>query len=122
PAIVLTLFASWLAVLWLWPPEQKETPGGRKYLDDRLRALGSWKTSEKKTLAWLLLAVLLWASDFAHGIDPAVIALGVGLALALPKIGVLSAKDVRSTNFLLIVFLGGALSMGAVLIDTKALN
>jgi anion transporter len=122
PAIVLTVFASWLAVLWLWPPEKKETPGGRKYLDDRLNALGSWKASEKKTLAWLLVAVVLWATDFAHGIDPAVIALGVGLALALPKIGVLSAKDVRATNFLLIIFLGGALSMGEVLIQTKALN
>ena len=50
------------------------------------------------------------------------IALGVGLACALPRIGVLTAKDVRRVNFLLIVFLGGALSMGEVLIHTSALN
>jgi di/tricarboxylate transporter len=35
---------------------------------------------------------------------------------------VLTTKDVRATNFLLIIFLGGALSMGEVLIHTSALN
>jgi di/tricarboxylate transporter len=44
------------------------------------------------------------------------------LAVALPRIGVLTSKDVRSVNFLLIIFLAGALSMGEVLIHTSALN
>ena len=82
----------------------------------------SWSTAEKKTAIVLGLAIVLWATDFAHHIDPAVIALGAGLAVALPGIGVLTTKDIRGVNFLLTVFLGAALSMGTVLIQTKALN
>lgn len=50
------------------------------------------------------------------------IALGVGLMVALPKIGVLKTKDIRRVNFLLIIFMAGALSMGVVLTQTKALD
>jgi di/tricarboxylate transporter len=57
-----------------------------------------------------------------HGISPAVVAMGIGLAVSLPLLGVLKTKDIRSLNFLLIIFLGGALSMGDVLIKTKALD
>jgi di/tricarboxylate transporter len=42
--------------------------------------------------------------------------------VALPKLGVLKTKDIRDVNFLLIIFLGGVLSMGDVLIETKALD
>ncbi len=122
PATLLTIVACWLTILWLYPPEKKELPGGRKYLKDSLDALGPWKTAEKKALAWLVLAIALWSTDALHGVSPAVIAMGIGLAVSLPAIGVLRTKDVRSINFLLIIFLGGALSMGEVLIKTKALD
>lgn len=122
PATLLTIVACWLTILWLYPPEKKELPGGRQFLKDSLRELGPWTAAEKKTLAWLLLAICLWSTDFLHGISPAVVALGIGLVVALPKIGVLTTKDIRSMNFLLIIFLGGALSMGEVLIKTKALD
>jgi len=122
PATILTIFACWLTTLWLYPPEKTELPGGRQYLKDSLRALGPWTAAEKKTLAWLILAICLWGTDFLHGISPAVIAMGIGLVVALPKVGVLTTKDIRSMNFLLIIFLGGALSMGEVLIKTKALD
>lgn len=122
PATLITIFACWLTILWLYPPEKKELPGGRKYLKESLAAMGPWTAAEKKTLAWLVLAIGIWATDFLHHTNPAVVAMGVGLMLSLPKIGVLAAKDVREVNFLLIIFLGGALSMGEVLIHTKALN
>jgi len=122
PAILLTVFACWLTILWLFPPERKQLPGGRDALKNRQANLGPWSTAEKKTLALLLVAIALWGTDFAHGIDAAVIALGAGLACALPRIGVLTARDVRGVNFLPIVFVGGALGMGEVLIHTTALN
>ena len=122
PAVLLTIFACWLTILWLYPPEKKELPGGRKYLKDSLHALGPWSAAEKKTLGWLLFAIALWSTDSLHGISPAVVALGVGLAVSLPMIGVLKAKDIRSINFLLIIFMGGALSMGEVMIKTRALD
>jgi sodium-dependent dicarboxylate transporter 2/3/5 len=122
PADLITIFACWLTILWLYPPEKRELPGGKKYLQDSLDALGKWSAAEKKTLLWLLLAICLWGTDFLHGISPAVVAMGIGLAVALPKVGVLTTKDIRSINFLLIIFMGGALSMGEVLIQTKALD
>ena len=122
PAIVLTVFACWFAILWLFPPEVKRLPGDRNALKAREAALGPWTVAEKKTLALLLIAIAFWSTDFVHGIDPAVIALGVGLACALPRIGILTTRDVRGVNYLHIVFLGGALSMGEVLIRTSALN
>lgn len=42
PAILITIFACWLTILWLYPPEKRELPGGRKYLHDSLMALGKW--------------------------------------------------------------------------------
>jgi anion transporter len=119
PAVIMTVIASWLVVLWLYPPERR-----------RIVALSTaeqptpkpWSTAERNTAIILGIAIALWATDFAHHIDAAVIALGAGLAVALPGIGVLTTKDIRSVNFLHTVFLGAALSMGAVLIQTKALN
>jgi sodium-dependent dicarboxylate transporter 2/3/5 len=122
PAVLLTIFACWLTILWLYPPEKRDLPGGRGYLKESLKAMGPWSNAEKKTLGWLLLAIALWSTDSWHGISPAVVALGIGLAVSLPILGVLKTKDIRSINFLLIVFIGGALSMGEVLIKTKALD
>jgi solute carrier family 13 (sodium-dependent dicarboxylate transporter), member 2/3/5 len=121
PATILTVLASWAVIRWLYPPEKTHLPADRNTAE--LAATNApWSAAEKRTLALLLIAIALWGTDSIHHIDPAVIALGVGLACALPKIGVLTTKDVRSTNFLLIIFLGGALSMGEVLIHTSALN
>lgn len=122
PAALITIFACWLTVLWLFPPEKKDLPGGRQYLQDAVDRLGPWTSAEKKTMALLLLAIGLWSTDFLHHIDPAVIALGVGLMLALPAIGVLKTKDIRQVNFLLIIFTAGALSMGAAMAKTGALD
>ena len=122
PAVLITILACWLTILWLYPPEKKELPGGRKYLKDSLTALGPWSAAEKKTLAWLLLAIGLWATDWLHGLSPALVAMGIGLAVSLPLLGVLKTREIRSINFLLIIFLGGALSMGEVLVKTKALD
>jgi di/tricarboxylate transporter len=50
-----------------------------------------------------------------------VIGLGVGLLLSLPKIGVLDSKAIKQSNFLVIIFSAGAVSMGNVLLETNTL-
>ena len=122
PALVLSVFACWLCSLWLFPPEKKELPGGREFLNKAAAELGPWTNAEKKSLFWLLAAIALWSTDFLHGLSPAVIAIGGGLIVTLPGIGVLRTKDARQLNFLLIIFVGGALGMGEVLVKTKALD
>ena len=122
PAALITMFACWLTVLWLYPPEKKALPGGREYLEDAVKGMGPWTVPEKKTMWLLLLAIAFWSTDFLHHIDPAMIALGVALVLTLPKIGVLKTQDIREVNFLLIIFTAGALGMGTVLAATKGLD
>jgi solute carrier family 13 (sodium-dependent dicarboxylate transporter), member 2/3/5 len=121
PMTLATVFACWFLVRWLFPPEKAELPGGRKYIEEASAALGPWSMAEKKTLAWMLIAIGLWSTDLLHGINPAKIAMGTGLAIAIPKIGVLTTKAVKNVNLLLIVFMAGALSMGEVLVQTDAI-
>jgi len=122
PAILLTVIGCWLVTLWLYPPEKKDLPGGKEFLSRAAAELGPWTVSEKKSLFWLLLAIALWATDSWHGLNPAVIAIGGGLLVTLPRVGVLKTQDARQVNFLLIIFVGGALGMGEVLVKTKALD
>ena len=122
PAVPPTILAAWLTVRWLYPAGRDDLSSGQGSLQAALQAMGPWSQEEKKTLAWLLAAIALWATDFLHHLSPAVIAIGVGLLLTLPKVGVLDAKGLKQVNFLLVLFIGGALSMGSVLIETKALN
>lgn len=93
-----------------------------RFLRDDLGLVGPWTAAEKKSLLWLLLAIVLWATDSWHGLNPAVIAIGGGLLVTLPRVGVLKTQDARRINFLLIIFVGGALGMGEVLVKTKALD
>jgi len=121
PVTLLTVVACWVTIRWLYPPETPTISGGQQYLQESLKAMGPWSWGEWKALVWLSLAITLWTTDFLHQTHPAVIGIGIGLLLTLPKVGVLDTDTVKSVNFLLIIFLGGALSMGNVLEDTQAL-
>jgi di/tricarboxylate transporter len=121
PLNLLTMVAAILIVRWLYPVETKELLGGAAYFEKTLAEMGPWSAAEKKALFWFLLAVGLWASDSLHHVNPAVIGMGIGLALSLPKIGVLEAKAAKQINFYVIIFSAGALSMGAVLVDANVL-
>jgi len=122
PAIPLSILGIWRAVLWLYPPEPVQMEHGRKYLRENLEKLGPWSAEEKRAFALILLALGLWATDRLHHASPALVGIGVGLLLCVPKLGVLENADIRRVNFLPILFVGGALSMSSVLLDTGALS
>jgi solute carrier family 13 (sodium-dependent dicarboxylate transporter), member 2/3/5 len=122
PAAVLTIATCWLTARWLYPAKTSDLPGSQQYLREAVQAMGPWSRDEQKALGWLLLAITLWATDFWHHTDPAAIALGISLLLVLPKVGVLDTKAIKSVNFLLIIFISGAMSMGTVLTETQAIN
>jgi anion transporter len=121
PLTVFTIFVSMLIVQRLFPAELNELPGGRQYFQESLEKMGPWSLEEKRALAWFLLAVALWSTDSVHHVSPAIIGLGVGLLLSVPKLGVLDAKAIKQINFFLIIFSAGALSMGNVLLKTNTL-
>jgi anion transporter len=78
--------------------------------------LGSMSRDEIVSLLWVLAALILWATDFLHHIDPAWVALIVVVGLALPKVGdILDAKDISAgINWPIIFFVMGAFAIGSV--------
>jgi solute carrier family 13 (sodium-dependent dicarboxylate transporter), member 2/3/5 len=122
PCNLITIFIAWRLVLWLYPPEQQELPGGARHLDRELEKMGPWSALEKKSALLMSAAIILWMTDFLHGIPAPLIGLGIGLVATLPLIGVLDVEDVRKVNYLPIFFVAAALSISEVLRVTKALD
>ena len=122
PIDAVYIVSIWWLVSRLYPPEIKELPGGRAFVEEQLRNLGPWTAPEKRAAVWTALAIALWATDFLHHISPAVVGLGIGLAATLPGIGVLKMEDLRKVNFLVFLFMGTTISMGGALRETRALD
>jgi len=122
PSDIVMILVAWRLMLWFYPPEIDSLPGGSGYLRDELKKMGSWRPSEKKALALMLVAITLWMTDFLHHLSPAVVGLGIGLAAVLPGIGVLRLEDLKRVNYLLVFFVASAVSMGRVLTATKGLT
>lgn len=73
------------------------------------------RAEERRLAAYLALALALWITDFAHGISPAWIALGVAILCLFPAIGVMpTATLVQRVNFGPWLFVAGVIGMGAV--------
>src|SRR5262249_35847563 len=81
--------------------------------------LGPMSPAEQR-LAWLLaLSLLLFATDFIHGISPAWISLGTGVVCLLPPLGPVTPADFSArVNVVLLVYIAGILGLGAVVADT----
>src|SRR5437867_1374602 len=77
PCDVLTILCCWRIILWLYPPEKLSLEGGTRYLRERLTELGPWSPAEKRCATLLAIAVLLWMTDFIHGINPSIVGLSV---------------------------------------------
>jgi len=122
PCSLITILVSWRLTLWLYKPERAALPGGADFLKDELRKMGRWTALEKKSVILMLIAIGLWMTDFLHHLSPAVIGLGIGLFAALPRLGVLGIEDLKRVNYLPVFFVAAAVSMGEVLIQTKALD
>jgi anion transporter len=83
-------------------------------------AHGSPMSAKEIRLSLILLAALvLWATDTIHGIRPGWIALAAGLAVMLPRVGVmpLSAFNDR-IKFGAYFYIGAVLGLGAVVTQT----
>lgn len=122
PCDILTIFIAWRLVLWMYPPEREELPGGAAFLHDEVAKMGPLNALEWRSIALFGLGLGLWMTDFIHHIPSPMIGLGVGLAAVLPRVGVLDVEDVKKLNMLPIFFVASAISMAHVLETTKALE
>jgi solute carrier family 13 (sodium-dependent dicarboxylate transporter), member 2/3/5 len=122
PCDLITILVAWRLTLYFYPPEKPELPGGDAVLRDALRQMGPWTPLEIRSAILMLAAVALWMTDFIHHLSAPLIGLGIGLVAALPRVGVLDADDLRGVNYLPIFFVAAAVSMGQVLVTTRALD
>jgi sodium-dependent dicarboxylate transporter 2/3/5 len=122
PCSIITVLAAWWLTLWLYPPETVALKGGKQYLRDEIRKMGTWSPQEKRAGVLLAVAILLWLTDFAHHIPSSVIGMGVGLFALLPRVGILDIEDMKRLNYLPVFFVAAAVSMGTVLEATKGLD
>ena len=93
----------------------------RALFPDRPRAVQEeaapepWTRGQATLAALLALALVLWMTDFAHGISPGWVALGAGLLCLMPRIGVDEpAALVTRINFGPWFFIAAVVAIGAI--------
>jgi anion transporter len=123
PLSIATILILWRFVLWLYPPEERVMKGGAEYFAQERREIGPWTSLEKRAVVLMGCGLALWMTDFVHHVSPAIIGIGVGLLGLVPGIGVLQFDVAKAKlNYMSIFFVGSALSLGAVLSESKALG
>ena len=71
--------------------------------------------SQRRIIAVLLLGVSLWATDFAHRIPPAYVALFLVILYVIPTWGPLPFSSIRKVNFTFLFYIAALFSLGSAL-------
>jgi di/tricarboxylate transporter len=99
-----------IAVLTCWTMKEDTRPVKQDYVRTRMQP------EERRLAAILIVALGLWATDFAHGIQPGWVALAAGLACILPVTGVVPPsvlnEKIKLGSFF---YIAAVLGLGAVL-------
>jgi solute carrier family 13 (sodium-dependent dicarboxylate transporter), member 2/3/5 len=121
PLAIVMLFVIWKTLQWVFPPEVEGIVGGKETLTNTLNKLGSISRTEKITAVILFFTIGLWVTTGITGLDSYSVAL-IGAALYFIT-GVIDWKDAqKNIDWGLIIFFGGALALGAALLNTGAAN
>ena len=119
PLAFILMFIIWKWLGIVYKPEIKGVIGGMETIAAKKAALGPMSRAEKITTVVLLFTIALWVTGQWNGIDSFSVAL-IG-AVLLFAFRVLDWKDAQSgVDWGLIIFFGGALSLGAALLNTGA--
>jgi len=128
-------FANWLVfgipisftlllIIWKWlgrmfPSEVKEIMGGKNVLTEKIVSMGNITKNEKISLAILFFTISLWLTADITGVNSYSVAL-IGASLFF-IFGLLNWSDAqKNIDWGLIMFFGGALSLGYVILKTGA--
>lgn len=80
-----------------------------------IEAPARWTWAERRLLAVVGFALLLWVTDRWHGISPAWVALGAALLIVTPRVGALPITAlVRDLDYGPVLFVAGIIGLGAV--------
>jgi sodium-dependent dicarboxylate transporter 2/3/5 len=119
PLAIILLIVIWKMLGRIFPPEVDGIVGGQETLNNAINVMGSISRQEKITAAILFFTIGLWVTTGITGLDSYSVAL-IGAALYFVS-GVITWKDAQEgVDWGLIIFFGGALSLGAALLNTGA--
>ncbi|MGL4670540.1 MAG: DASS family sodium-coupled anion symporter [Methanobacteriaceae archaeon] len=119
PLAIIMLFVIWKVLGFIFPSEVKGIVGGRDTLAKKLDEIGKISRKEKLSIVILLFTISLWLTTSISGLNSYSVAL-IGAALFF-LFGVLEWRDAqKNIDWGLIIFFGGALSLGAALLTTGA--
>jgi len=117
PITIVLLFTIWKYLGFLFPSEIEEVPGGRKAIKEKLAKVGKFTRDEKIAIILLLFTISLWVTGEFTGLTSYAVAL-IGASLFF-VFKILEWKDAqRNVDWGIVVFFGGALSMGATLVSS----
>jgi len=122
PLDLFNILITWWFLQRMFPPEAIDLPGGIALIREERARLGRWTASEKKAAFWIAVGVSIWATDFIHHLNPAIVGVGVGLVATFPRVGVLTKDQIGKINFLIFLFMGSTISMAEVLRETGAVR
>jgi len=121
PLAIIMLIIIWKLLGRLFKPEVEGIVGGTKTISDKMESLGPMTIVEKKSLVILLFTIGLWVTTSITGLNSYSIALIGAVLFFIFK--VIDWRDAQNgVDWGLIVFFGGALSLGAALLQTGAAN
>ena len=119
PLAIFMLFVTWKLLGWIFPPEIRWNCWWKRNIDKAMNVMGSITKTEKITAIIFFFTIGLWVTTGITGIDSYSVAL-IGAALYF-IFGVIDWKDAqKGVDWGLIIFFGGALSLGAALLNTGA--
>ena len=121
PLAIAMMLIIWKLLGRMFKPEVTGIVGGTETITNKLESLGPMTKVEKISLTILLFTIGLWVTTGLTGLNSYSIALIGAVLFFIFK--VLDWKDAQNgVDWGLIVFFGGALSLGAALLNTGAAN
>lgn len=113
PALASSLITC-LLILYLFKPSESININ-KIAIKEKLEALGSLNTLEKKTIFWLLVAIILWTTDSIHGISLGWVTIFIAVLMSLPTIGgLLNNETWKLVPMDTMFFLTGAIAISRV--------
>lgn len=91
---------------WLFPATARRAA--------EARALPPMSAEQRRLALILAVALLLWATDFVHGIKAGWVALGAAIACVLPRVGVMSYAAFNEVRFGAFFYVAATLGVGVL--------
>ena len=119
PISIILLLIIWKWLGFVFPSEVKGIIGGKDTLTEKINKMGKMTLGEKLSLAILLFTIFLWLTTGFTGLNSYSVALIGATLFFLFKL--LEWRDAqKNVDWGLIMFFGGALSIGHALLNTGA--